>query len=198
MAQERPDELGMEDGREDEAEDRAVEVGGVVDVVPAAACHVLAISQVEEPEDDAGDGDDGEEEYFVPGVEEDGGEEDGGDGARRADGGVGGVVAVAHDVGDGGCRHAPEVEGEECPAAKAEVGEHLFDVFAEGPEGEHVHEEVYPVCVDEAVGDDAVPFPVAHHAVRAEGEFVEQLPVPEAEERDGDCGDGDEGGQHII
>ncbi len=61
---------GFQQDREDKTEHGTVEVGVVIDVIPAPFRHVLAIKQVDKTKNDTGNGNYREEINFIPRVQE--------------------------------------------------------------------------------------------------------------------------------
>ena len=150
-----------EEEREDEAVDGTPEVGGVADVVGAAAGHVPAVEQVERSEDVSRHGDGNQVDIDSHGrLEEDAGEEDGRHGAGCAHGVVAGVVAELDEVADARNGQRADIEDniQDIPFRRAEdLPEIRFDHPAEEVQGEHVEEQVSPSGMDQAVRQHTVP-----------------------------------------
>lgn len=198
MAEKRLQQPWFKEEGEDKPEDSPVEVGGVVDVIAALACHVLAIGEVEETEEDAGDGNHCEQQDLVPGVEEYRGEKDSGNRSRSPDGGIPRRLPVTDDIRNGCRRHTPEIEKQESPFAKTQIAESCLNVLSERPKCKHVHQQVHPVSMYESVRQDAPPLSLLYHPLRFQCQSFKQVLPVETGQRYAECSCNNQVGEHIT
>lgn len=160
-----------------EAENRAPEVGIVVDVVALALAHVGRIHEVQDCKDDAGNGDK-KDQQLRPGREINRGKQDRCHTAGSAEGTVVRIVPVFEERRNRR-RHNPRQIQADVSKGHSHRCIQAFYIAAHKIEGEHIEHQVHRVLMNKAGSQKAVIIGGAFHAGGPQNGFVDELGVPE-------------------